>query len=152
MPKILRDNNGKRIITKDIPEYAIWNSMISRCTNPKHKSFKDYGERGIDVCIRWKNSFVAFLEDMGRRPGDGYTIERIDNERGYESNNCEWRTWKENQRNRRNNRMLNFNGRALPLSQWSEEIGILPSTIRSRLHYGWSVERALTQPIRGQAK
>ena len=72
---------------KGTPVYRTWTSMNNRCTNINDEHYKYYGERGITVCKRWKNSFVLFLEDMGDRP-KGKTIERINNDLGYFKENC----------------------------------------------------------------
>jgi len=82
-------------------EFTIWASMIQRCTNPLNKAFKNYGGRGIAVCDRWLSHFEDFLNDMGRRPGPNYSIERMDNDRGYEPSNCVWATPSQQARNRR---------------------------------------------------
>lgn len=79
--------------------WSSWWSMISRCTNPKHSRFKAYGGRGITVCKRWL-SFENFLSDMGQRPV-GLTLERKDNDKGYNKRNCCWATYKEQAANRR---------------------------------------------------
>jgi hypothetical protein len=79
--------------------------MWSRCTCTKHNSFKDYGGRGIAICDRWK-VFENFLADMGERPA-GLTLDRINNDKGYEPGNCRWATRSEQQRNQRRRRRFN---------------------------------------------
>ena len=84
------------------PTYLSWRAMLIRCTNEKHPGYHRYGGRGIKVCEQWK-SFDKFLADMGERP-KGLWLERRDNNRGYEPDNCEWATPKAQANNRRNNR------------------------------------------------
>lgn len=81
------------------PEYNVWESMLTRCRNPRHHTYPDYGGRGITVCERWF-SFDNFYEDMGPRPR-GYWIERRDNDGNYEPGNCHWATPKEQRYNTR---------------------------------------------------
>ena len=73
--------------------YESWHQMIQRCINPNHPSHSNYGGRGITVCERWEK-FENFLEDMGEHPGIGYSIDRIDNSKGYCKENCRWATRK----------------------------------------------------------
>jgi hypothetical protein len=79
--------------------YAVWQQMVARCTNPKHASWDDYGGRGITVCERWRD-YANFHADMGDAP-KGLSIERMDNNGGYEPDNCKWATPLEQRHNSR---------------------------------------------------
>lgn len=125
------------------PEYTAWRHMKSRCLNPRDKRYADYGGKGITVSDRWRNSFEAFLADVGERPGPEYSLERHDNRGHYETWNCYWATRSEQQRNTRRTRKLTFEGKTLTAVEWAKERGIPAKTLYSRLRLGWSVERAL---------
>lgn len=84
----------------DTPTYCTWKMMRRRCNDPKHKSYKDYGARGIKVCDRWQTSFQDFLADMGERP-EGKTLDRIKSHLGYFKENCKWSTSEEQNNNQR---------------------------------------------------
>ena len=89
-----------------LSEYKAWQNMKARCLNPNDISFKNYGERGIKVCDRWKNSFSNFLSDMGRKTSDQHSLDRINVNGNYEPSNCRWATDIEQNNNTRRNKKL----------------------------------------------
>jgi len=121
--------------------YHSWDGMIQRCTNPNFKQWKDYGGRGITVCEEWRD-FSNFLSDMGHPP-EGFTIDRIDNNLGYNKDNCRWVSRKEQQRNRRNSHKITIDGREKSMIDWAEEFGILIGSVHNRLQRGWTELEAL---------
>jgi len=133
------------------PEYRTWAGIIERCGNLQGQNFENYAGRGIKVCERWLK-FEHFLEDMGCRPGKGYSIDRIDNNGNYEPNNCRWATHAEQQRNKRNNVILTHDGFTGTQSEWAVRTGIHLATICARLKKGWSVADTLTKPPRRRRK
>jgi hypothetical protein len=114
----------------------IWSSMVRRCTNPRNKAFPAYGGRGITVCDRWRD-FTNFLADMGECP-EGLSIDRKDNDKGYEPGNCRWATQSEQCRNTRRNVILTLNGVSHCLVEWAEITGINYGTLNDRIRRGWS--------------
>ena len=138
-------NNTKHGHSKS-ETYKVWANMIQRCTNPHSENYDNYGGRGIIVCKRWMK-FENFLTDMGNIP-EGCQIDRINNDKGYYRVNCRWATPKQNSRNRRNNHLATHNGKTQCITAWAEEIGISKYTIYKRLRCGWSIEKALTTPVK----
>lgn len=129
------------------PEYRTWAGIIQRCTNPKNPAYPNYGGRGITVDPRWVTSFAVFLAVVGPKPFPGAELDRIDNARGYEPGNVKWTTRTQNQRNKRNNVVLEFRGERMASSAWAERYGMNQATLESRLRWGWTVERALLTPV-----
>lgn len=72
------------------PEYSTWSEMKSRCTNVNHPRYNNYGERGIQVCQKWLDSFEAFIKDVGKRPSKNHSLDRIDNDGNYTKDNVRW--------------------------------------------------------------
>jgi hypothetical protein len=140
------DKNTTHGLSKH-PLYSVWQGIHSRCRGYNLKDIPCYVDTGITVCERWSgpDGFVNFLEDMGERP-EGTQIDRINNSKGYSPENCRWVTSKENNRNRRSNRKITFNGKSQCISEWSEETGLSKGVIKSRLDNAWSIELALTTP------
>lgn len=122
--------------------YASWTNMKDRCLNKNNKKYKDYGGRGITICDRWKNSFENFFEDMGDRP-KGYSIERMDVNGNYEPSNCKWANAKEQQNNRRNNLIIEYNFQRYTLQQLCDLLGKNSDKVGQRLKRGDSIEWAL---------
>ena len=143
--------HGHCIEGKQTKIYGVWQEIIQRCINPKHRQWKDYGGRGITICKRWMK-FENFLEDMGECP-PGNSIDRKNNGKGYFKDNCHWATRKQQQRNTRKNRLITFNGKNKCISEWAEEFNIHPRTLHNRIYkLGWSIEKALTIPVRKRRK
>lgn len=132
-------------------EFWIWRSMIKRCTLKTDKSYKNYGGRGITVCDRWKASYDAFLDDMGFKPFSNATLDRIDNDKGYSPENCRWSTYAEQNRNKRTNVNIEYNGVTMCLEDWAKSLKISPASLNKRLKR-WTLEEALTTPKYGERK
>jgi len=147
---LARLKNSKRMTTHGMSTsriYCIWRGIRDRCRNKNVRMYKNYGGRGIGFCDKWLN-FGGFMEDMKNGYKDNLTIDRIDNSRGYYKENCRWVDMKTQNRNRRNNKIINFNGIKKCSAEWSEITGINRATIEGRLKRGWDEERSLTTPVK----
>jgi hypothetical protein len=119
--------------------------MKSRCDNPQHHAYKDYGMRGISYEPRWSD-FQAFLDDMGTKP-TGTSLDRVDNNGNYSKKNCRWATRAEQMNNMRTNRLITHEGKTQTMAQWAREVGINYRTLKTRLNIAkWSITKALTTP------
>jgi len=128
-------------------EYGIWDTMRKRCLKPNMPSYKYYGAKGVTVCEKWMK-FEGFFDDMGH--SNGLCLDRIDNTKGYEKENCRWVTHKENNRNKSNN--VRVEGKTL--AEWSEMTGISQQVFFYRMNkMGMSPLAAVTTPLmRGRNK
>jgi hypothetical protein len=125
-------------------EYKAWQSLRERCFDPEHEQYHNYGGRGITVCERWQESFENFYEDMGARPGIGYSIDRKDNDGNYEPSNCRWATFQEQINNRRVSVLYDFEGERLTVSDIARRTGIPVGTLESRVRrMNLSIEEAV---------
>lgn len=136
------------------PEYRTWKSINNRCHVTTDKNYANYGGRGIVVCKRWRrvennySSLLRFISDMGKRPSDKHSIERIDNSKGYSRSNCRWATQIEQVNNTRRSVKLTFSGKTMTVAEWARHLGMTDDCLRTRLYKGWTIERALTQQVR----
>lgn len=120
--------------------YNLWQAMLARTRYGR----KDYAGRGITVCDSWLK-FENFYADMGEAP-TGMSLDRIDNNGNYEPSNCRWATHTQQMNNRRNNVFIEWDGKKQTVRQWERDLGMKPTTLRSRLRNGWSLEKAM-QPL-----
>lgn len=131
--------------------YAAWNTTKQRCTNPNNRDWRYYGGRGITLCERW-HSFENFFADMGAKP-QGYTLERIDNDKGYYPENCRWATRKEQANNQRRSLRITYREMTKTLAEWSELTGIRYHTLKARLQrLDYTDAACIEQPLAPQSK
>lgn len=129
------------------PEYSVWQMMVARCTNPRAQMYPEYGARGITVCDRWMK-FENFLADMGDRPSAKHSLDRIENDKGYQPGNCRWAVPEIQQNNKRTTVFVEYGGERLPLADVVRKHSIVGlEIVRCRvMRQGWSLERAMSTP------
>lgn len=153
-PRTAEQRERRRDLHAKQPERHVLEGMIQRCHNPNNPAYKNYGGRGITVCDRWRESFDAFLEDVGPRPSPEHTIERKKNAIGYEPGNCVWATRAVQARNTRQNVLLTVDDVTLCREDWAKRIGARSGAlIRDRMQrLGWDARRAVTTPVQSQGR
>lgn len=119
-----------------------WKSMVERCYNPFHKSYKDYGGRGITICKKWQDFQNFYLWALSTGFQMGQSLDRINNNGNYKPLNCRFTDMMTQCNNRRSNRWLLHNGKNQTVSQWSRELGINITTLLWRLNK-YSIKKSL---------
>lgn len=128
--------------------YAVWNGIKQRCLNPKNKSYKNYGGRGIKMDDAWANSYESFYH-WAIKSGykKGLEIDRIDNDGNYCESNCRFVDREIQANNKRNIKLYTLNGISKSLPQWCREYNKDYYLVRQRVtKLGWTLEKALTTP------
>ena len=126
-----RVKHGGYMDGKEKRAHYIWRAMVARCTNPNHKAYNRYGGRGITVCHQWLK-YENFLADMGEPP-EGLTLERIDNDKGYDPVNCKWATLSEQQKNKERTKIYSNGSFTGTLVECAKFLGIS----KELAHWRW---------------
>lgn len=133
--------------------YGVWGSMVDRCNNPHAHEYENYGGRGIKVCDEWRNDYEQFEAwamangyDESAKRGK-CTLDRIDLNGNYEPSNCRFIAIKEQNRNRRSNVLITYNGETHCMSEWAEIAGLKYGTFLKRIYAGWSMEDAMNKSL-----
>lgn len=126
--------------------YTLWNAIVARCYRPSHEAYCRYGGRGILMCDAWR-SFANFREwALSSGYSEHLTIDRLDNDKGYEPGNCRWATRSEQANNRRNTIRVNAFGETKTVTEWPQDQRCLVDARKlwKRLRYGHHPEFAMT--------
>lgn len=119
---------------RNTKEYRAWKAMKARCYSESMQG-GNYKKNKIEVCEEWKNSFFTFLNDMGYSPDNNYSLDRIDNLKGYNKDNCRWTSTMVQSNNRSEfNKIFTYNGESKTLKEWSRFLGIKYTTLHSRIY------------------
>ena len=123
-----------------------YKNMLGRCNSKTHQAYKNYGGRGITICQEWKDSRDTFINwALQNGHAENMTLDRIDNNGNYDPANCRWVSLKEQQNNRRSNRLIEFNGEIKNLTQWATQLNIGVDTLKRRIDvFKMPLEKALT--------
>lgn len=145
--KMLREATFKHGLSKH-KLFRTWTDMKNRCYFTKHNRFEHYGGKGIKVCDLWLESFLEFYW-WGIKSGweKGLSLDRIDNSKDYEPENCRWATVAQQNRNRTSNVKLEIDGITKILIEWEEYSGINSQAIKKRIKLGWTPKEAISIPM-----
>lgn len=136
---------------KQTPEYVSWRKMHARCDQPNQEGYEVYGGKGVTICKCWRESFINFLDDMGTKPSDMHSVDRIDGEGNYSCGhcaeclvkgwtaNCRWATPQEQMDNSKRSTMLTYEGITLSIRGWAMKLGVSHSAITYRRKQGWTI-------------
>lgn len=134
--------------------YGIWCDIKDRCYNTNNPAYYRYGGKKCNprlMCEKWKDSFEAFYDDVSKLPHygeEGYSLERIDNTKGYSPENCKWATAKEQANNTMQNRLELYNGERYTIAELADITGINRGTLNTRINrLGWNISKAIETPI-----
>lgn len=144
-----REENANRLTKHGMKRtkfYGVWCGIKSRCNNKNHEYYHIYGGRGIKVCDRWQD-FMNFYSDMIEGYSEGLTVERLNVNGDYSPENCVWATNKEQGNNKRSNRVFTIDGVTDTLMNLCERYEMNYGTVKSRLRYGWDIERSLKTKV-----
>lgn len=131
--------NGKFIPTS---EYSTWQHMKQRCLNPNSDNYQHYGGRGIRICERWVDSFDNFLEDIGKRPTNVHSIDRLNVDGDYCPENCRWATRQEQAANRTISTKVDFRGETRDIQSWCYDLGLNYNTTWHHLNNGLTLSES----------
>lgn len=127
-----------RVDGKWTPEYATWRNIKERCGNPNNHGYLKYGARGIHLCAEWLDDYLAFYQHIGPRPSAQYSIDRIDNNRGYEPGNVRWATIAQQSYNKRSTvRFIDVNEARLTIGDIAQYLAVAPQFVREKLSRFW---------------
>ena len=147
-----KEEFNRRITTHGLsktPEYVAWSGMKQRCYDKPAPVFAQYGGVGIRMhpLFLGENGFKNFFDYIGAKPSQGHSIDRIDNNKGYEPGNIRWSTKLEQMANRKNTIWITYNGRTKNLADWSRETGIARTTLWARIKRQWDIKRIIEKPV-----
>lgn len=149
-----RDTVIARITTHGMTHtrtYRLWRGMINRCMNPKADNYARYGGKGVTVCDEWRTDFQSFYDHVSVLPQfgkAGYSLDRINNEHGYEPGNVRWATASQQNRNKQASRLISWNGKSQCLADWATELNLPERILADRLgKLGWDAARAFSTPV-----